>query len=134
MPDTHRHLHNNGLNIAVETGWLGIFAWAWWMLALVLAGAKHYLSQAKNGNFLTHIFSFLRSKDYRNRELLGCELTTLMLASSAALFGWQLAGLVEFNFGDSEIRLLAYLVIGFLLAATSKLNRTPEESFSGTKT
>jgi hypothetical protein len=29
--------------------------------------------------------------------------------------GWQVAGLVEYNFGDGEVRFIAFLFIGFLL-------------------
>jgi hypothetical protein len=37
------------------------------------------------------------------------------------LLAWQIAGTVEYNFGDSEIRLIAFVFIGLLITISSAL-------------
>ena len=34
IPTELRHFHNNFLNVAVETGWLGLCAFIWWLLSI----------------------------------------------------------------------------------------------------
>ena len=43
-------------------------------------------------------------------------LALLSFTLSAAILGWQCAGVVEYNFGDAEIRLIAFFYMGVLLA------------------
>jgi O-antigen ligase len=84
IPPELKHFHNNLLNIAAETGWLGVFVFIWLIAAIV----KTCFSN-------------------RNKPLyvaLGC-----------AVISWQCAGLVEYNFGDSEVTILAWMLLGLIL-------------------
>ena len=42
-------------------------------------------------------------------------LSVLHVAIGCAILSWQTAGLVEYNFGDSEVMLLVWLLLGSLL-------------------
>lgn len=96
LPITHRHMHNNILNVAVETGILGALVYIWW-----------FISFLKKGFLL--VFSYRES--FKN--LADEKLFTFMIL--IAIIAWQFAGVVEYNFGDGEIRLLAFVLIGFLM-------------------
>jgi hypothetical protein len=99
IPPTHRHMHNNLLNITVETGWLGLAAYIWWIyLMLALA---YRLAKCSN----------------RNIAILASGL-------GVALLGWQVSGLVEYNFGDGEINMVAMFFMGLLLILADLLQRS----------
>ena len=100
IPHQHGHMHNNFLNIAVESGWLGLMAYLWWIATVIMIGAKSWFSTFK-----------LKESD---KDL--SELGVYALCITCGLIGWQTAGLVEYNFGDGEIRLIAFFLIGVLLA------------------
>jgi len=89
IPPELQHFHNNMLNILVETGWLGLFLYLWWVFAIVV---WHFRA--------------------RKSPLFG----PLLLSGSCAFLSWQIAGIVEYNFGDSEVYLLAVAVAGMMLA------------------
>ncbi|NMC62506.1 MAG: O-antigen ligase family protein [SAR324 cluster bacterium] len=84
IPPGMTHFHNNLLNITAETGWIGLSVFLWW-LTLVLS---HAFRTAENPILARSI---------------GC-----------AIISWQVAGLVEYNFGDSEVLLVALFAIGIL--------------------
>jgi len=106
LPSTHRHLHNNFLNVLVEMGYLGGVIFIWWMVTLVLIGFRW-----------TKLATSAADPALKRVALLAVALST-------AILSWQCAGLVEYNFGDAEIRMLAYLVMALLLC----LNRYLEQS------
>jgi O-Antigen ligase len=85
IPEELRHFHSNFLNVLVEAGWIGVFLFFWWLL--------------RN---MPNLFT--------NARLT--QNNALFTSLSAALFSWQVAGLVEYNFGDSEVAYLAFLIIG----------------------
>ncbi len=97
IPEQHRHMHNNLLNIVVETGWLGLVTYSWWIIAVLTLGAKTW-------------HSLWRSEDPEKKML-----SVYPLGLTCALIGWQFAGLVEYNFGDGEIRLIAFFLMGLIL-------------------
>lgn len=102
LPPTHRHMHNNLLNVAVETGWIGIACYAWWiasMLSIALRLWKHYLAQESNEQNIA--------------------AAILSLCISISIIGWQVAGLVEYNFGDGEIRFMVFALLGFLMTLSN---------------
>ena len=99
LPVTHRHMHNNFLNIAVETGVIGLAAYLWIFYSIYLL--------IKN------------SKEFRLEDNT---LKLLPLCLGISIAGWQIAGLVEYNFGDSEIRLIALFLIGYLFKLSSKIS------------
>ncbi|MCB0323087.1 MAG: O-antigen ligase family protein [Bdellovibrionales bacterium] len=108
LPRAHRHMHNNVLNIAVETGLIGLAAYLWWMVVAVSLGA------------------LLWHKTRRSASLLDREAGMVALFFSIALLGWQLSGLVEYNFGDGEIRLIAFFFMGLVLALCGARSSTKQ--------
>ena len=101
LPEAHRHMHNNLLNVAVEGGWLSLACYLWFLYALVRMGLMTWSGARHAGAMDTAAFALL---------LL------------AGLIGWQVAGLVEYNFGDGEIRYIALFLIGALLAIRGGLS------------
>ena len=95
LPITHRHMHNNLINIAVETGFLGLAAYCWFLFVIFKMTKR----------------SYVQTKDI------------ILLCLGMSLAGWQVAGLVEYNFGDSEILFIALLLIACLsFKSTSSRN------------
>lgn len=97
LPLLHRHMHNNILNVALETGLLGAITYIWWLV--------HFVSQG-----------------FKKVRLTGARFVQMRMESVYAILilisiiGWQVAGIVEYNFGDSEIRLLVLVFIGFFFS------------------
>ena len=77
------HLHSNPVQIAAERGLLGLAAWLWFWLALFRHAWR----------------AFRAAPDERARARLA--------GVGASLFALQVAGLTEYNFGDSEVTTLA---------------------------
>ncbi len=87
IPAELTHFHNNALNILVESGWMALLAFAWWIIRIVRTGFK--------------------------KEIYAGVLGTSV---ACAVISWQVAGLVEYNAGDSEVLLVVYLALGLLVA------------------
>ena len=81
------HLHSNIAQILVETGWAGLAVYVIWMLAAIR----------------DRVVRIRRSDDLDERTL-----ATTVLAMLLALMA---NGLIEYNFGDTEL-MIAY---GFLM-------------------
>jgi O-antigen ligase len=85
------HLHNNVVQIAAERGLLGLAAWlAIWAVFFVQAG---------------RIYARLPATRLEDRALVA--------GSVAAVAGFHAAGLFEYNFGDSEVIGLVWVVMAF---------------------
>jgi O-antigen ligase len=85
------HLHNNLVQIAAERGLLGLAAWlAIWSAFFALAG---------------RIYARLPASRVDDRALVA--------GSLAAVGGFLVAGLFEYNFGDSEVIGLLWVVMAF---------------------
>jgi O-antigen ligase len=97
VPPELTHFHNNFLNILVETGLFGLLCYLWWVAALL---AKSIVPALKTQRTDWDI-------ERRSHSVVLCSLGLAILA-------WQIAGLVEYNFGDSEVLLVALLLWGFL--------------------
>lgn len=84
------HLHNNFLQVALELGWAGLAAWIYWMgiTAASLAVA------------------------YRRARQEAPEHAWMALGGLGGFAGLMINGLVEYNFGDSEILMLLGLIMG----------------------
>lgn len=94
-PDARRprtgHLHNNLVQIAAERGLLGLAAWLWiWVAFLIRAG---------------QIYGQLPPARADDRAVVA--------GSVAAVVGFLVAGLFEYNFGDSEVIDLVWVVMAF---------------------
>ena len=88
IPINLRHFHSNPINIAVETGILGLALYLWWIITVLQVA--------------------------RNVRTLDAHYHSLGIAIGAAIISWQVAGLVEYNFGDSEVLYIGYILIGLL--------------------
>jgi hypothetical protein len=84
IPPELTHFHNNLLNITAETGWLGVMAVIWLLVAVV-------------------------KSCFRDR------LAPLYVAIGSAVISWQVAGVVEYNFGDSEVTILVWVLLGLVV-------------------
>jgi O-antigen ligase len=84
------HLHSNLIQIGAERGLLGLLAW------LCLFGKY----------FLDGLRAWRRSHRRRDRYIISGAL--------AAVAAMLLAGLFEYNFGDSEIQMMTFLVMSTL--------------------
>jgi O-antigen ligase len=99
IPSDLKHFHNNFLNITVETGWLGICIFIWWIIACL---KQSWSIKDNNPNSI-----LARS--------IGC-----------AIISWQIAGLVEYNFGNTEV----FLVVLFLLGLLSAIHKEDQKLLS----
>lgn len=97
IPPELRHFHSNFLNVLVETGWLGLAAFCWWVWRLCSC-------------------AFARG-ERQDRRILVNGLGACFLAS-------QIAGLVEYNFGDSEVAMMSFVLAGVLAAV--RFSNVPE--------
>ena len=85
----HRgHLHNTPLQVLAERGVLGLVAW----LAIFVV-------------FFRRAVAVLRLTPDASRE------RALVVGSVAAIVGFLVGGLTEYNFGDSEVVMIAYVVM-----------------------
>ena len=89
------HLHNNALQVAVDTGWLGLAAWLAWMAAEGVRLARGWPARRREGGATAGV----------------------QLGAFCGFIGLMLVGLVEYNFGDTEIFMLLALLWGIGAAA-----------------
>ncbi len=97
IPPNLRHFHSNFLQIIVESGWLTFFIYSWWLFVIFKSALSLSTKDSPHGIIVS---------------ILGC-----------SLLAWQIAGLVEFNLGDSEVFVLAALIIGALGASTKEVRK-----------
>jgi O-antigen ligase len=83
------HVHNSALQILVETGVAGLLAWLWLWAAFYTEAVR--------------LFRRLPPAAIRER--------TLVAGSIAAITGFLVAGMSEHNFGDSEVVMLAWMIM-----------------------
>ena len=84
------HLHNNILQVTLELGWLGLCIWLFWMgIALRLF--------------------WLRYVHFKQTDR---EWSYVLLGGLAGFCGLLFNGMVEYNFGDSEILMLICFLMG----------------------
>jgi O-antigen ligase len=93
------HLHNNALQIAAERGLPGLALWTWWMAAALAQAVRLVRGAAGRG-----------------------AARAAGVASLASLVALMVAGLFEYNFGDSEVLILTLVVSALPFAA----ERAPE--------
>jgi O-antigen ligase len=83
------HLHNNIIQIAAERGLLGLACWLW------IWGAYGY-----------HTWRIYRRLEPEYRQA-----KALVAGSMASVIGFQIEGLFEYTFGDSEVITLTYFLM-----------------------
>ncbi len=86
-------LHNNFIQILVERGIFGLGAFLWLLISCFKEGIRRYR------------FSISRSR-YSMALILGC---------LAAFLGFAIAGMVEYNYGDSEVVMMMWFLVGLLM-------------------
>jgi len=84
------HLHNNLLQVTLELGWLGLSVWLFWMASI--------------------LYIFIRS--YKRAITIKPAVAGVALGGLGAFSGLMFNGMVEYNFGDSEIFMLMVLIMG----------------------
>jgi O-antigen ligase len=83
------HLHNSALQILVELGVAGLLAWLWIWAAFFTEAVR--------------LFRRLPAAAAGERSLVA--------GSIAAITGFLVAGTAEYNFGDSEVVMLAWAIV-----------------------
>ena len=83
------HVHNSALQILVETGVAGLLAWLWLWAAFYTEAVR--------------LFRRLPAAAIKERALVA--------GSIAAITGFLVAGMSEHNFGDSEVVMLAWMIM-----------------------
>lgn len=96
------HLHNNVLQVLLETGWPGLCAWLWWMGGAIFISWQAYRNP-QGGNAQSEAW--------------------LAIGTVGALAGLLANGVVEYNFGDSEILMLLYFVMGIGMYCRDAMRR-----------
>jgi putative inorganic carbon (HCO3(-)) transporter len=98
FPDwLYQHMHNNLRQIAAEIGIPGLLIWLWFMFRLIWDALRCYRYACGN--------SFPEEKELRREA---------KIASSAAIAAWValiIAGIFEYNFGDSEVLTLFLFIV-----------------------
>jgi putative inorganic carbon (hco3(-)) transporter len=97
------HLHNTPLQILVERGLLGLAAWLWIWVAFIAKGVG--------------LLRRLPAQAPRERALV--------VGSLAAIVGFLVGGLSEYNFGDSEVVMVAWALAALPWVADAKEPREP---------
>ena len=87
------HLHSTPLQIVAEMGPSGLAAFLWWMIVFVKVSYR--------------TFQRIHDKNLYAKAL--------MLGIFSAFIGFLINGLVEFNFGDSEVVMVVYILMGLTL-------------------
>jgi putative inorganic carbon (HCO3(-)) transporter len=102
IPQHHKHAHNTPLQITLESGYLGLATFLLWMSR----------------------FGVLSWRLQRRLRPAGGAPHALAVAIFASFVGFHVAGLVEYNFGDSEVLEIFFVIMGLGLA----LERTTPHS------
>ena len=89
LRDQRGHLHNNFIQIAAERGLIGLGCWLW------IWGA----------------FYWQAGQIYRALRPGARQARALVVASLASVTGFLVAGIFEYNFGDSEVIMLIYFLM-----------------------
>ena len=115
FPDwLYQHMHDNFLQIAAEKGIPGLLIWLWLMVQFAWDSLRTY--------------RFARSDSFPLGEESRWEAT---LVSSAALGSWaalMIAGLFEYNFGDSEVLTLFLFIMSAPYAYSREITETMAKS------
>ncbi|HSF33531.1 MAG TPA: O-antigen ligase family protein [Candidatus Tectomicrobia bacterium] len=101
--DQRAHLHSNPIQIAAERGLIGLACWLWIWIA-----------------FYSRAWKIVRSLGPDDRLGLA-----LVIGSLASVTGFQVAGLFEYTFGDSEVVALVYffMALPYIVEAMDRRQR-----------
>jgi O-antigen ligase len=110
IPQNHKHAHNNLLQITMEDGYLGAVAFVWWM-----------------ASFGVLSWRVLRAIAPERPS------SAVALAVFSTFVGFHCAGLVEYNFGDSEVLEVFFIMMGLGLALRAEANLHSKESVASSR-
>jgi O-antigen ligase len=102
MSETPQHLHNNIIQVAAELGWLGLAVWLAWIV----------------------VTFWMLLAAYRSLRGRAPEDAAIALGALGAFCGLLVHGMVEYNFGDSEI----LMVFAFLMGLSDVLWQSRPQS------
>ncbi len=91
----HSHFHSTPIQLAVERGPLGLATWVWMMTAYVLLLLRRLLRPPPGVDWW---------------------IQGLTLGTLGATLGFLASGLLHYNFGDSEVVMLFWLLMGIALS------------------
>jgi putative inorganic carbon (HCO3(-)) transporter len=94
------HLHNNFLQIAAERGLLCLAAFLWFLVELYRSLLRRFRNSNDDTRWVT-------------------------LGAAASLTGFVIAGLNEYNFGDSEVLVLFLFIVSIPFGLTSHVQEDP---------
>lgn len=97
------HLHNNVLQLQVELGWVGLMLWVWIQISVI--------------QILIRTILLAGSEALKGARNLG-------IAVLAAFVGLHINGMVEYNFGDTEILFLYTWIMGMAMALLNHVEST----------
>ncbi|HEY8241766.1 MAG TPA: O-antigen ligase family protein [Kiritimatiellia bacterium] len=98
------HMHDNILQVTVETGWLGLAAWLNWM-----------------GTVLYILWT-----SYRRSKPVEAGAAAMSLGLLGGFCAVMLNGVVEYNFGDAEIFMVLCFLMGMSGIVVDRLRARPE--------
>jgi len=101
VPPELSHFHSNVINILVELGWLGLWIYIWWIFSILR-------------------LAFLKVK-VEPASILACSI-------GCAIVSWQVAGIVEYSFGDSKVLLMVLMLLGILSAVARQRDNVEEKT------
>ncbi len=101
------HLHNNILQLALELGWLAPFVWIGWMLSVLWCAWRRYSALKK----------------------IKEPSADIVLGLFMALLSLLLIGVVEYNFGDTEIMMFYSLLIAVIHVYVVPQNGPADHAF-----
>jgi O-antigen ligase len=105
IPRNHKHAHNNLLQIALESGYLGAAAFLWWMASFAVLSWRVLRTMAPER-----------------------PSAAVALAVFSTFVGFHCAGLVEYNFGDSEVLQVLFIMMGLGLALHADMSLHSKEA------
>ena len=98
------HTHSTPIQIAMDRGLPALICYGWLIAAMLVAAYKDFKQKSRPENQI---------------GLFDCSLP---LGAFAAVIGFSLSSLTNYNFGDSEALTLLLFVVGLALAANRKEN------------
>lgn len=110
IPRNHKHAHNNLLQITLESGYLGAAAFLWWMASFGVLSWRtlRTIPPAKPSS-------------------------AVALAVFSTFVGFHCAGLVEYNFGDSEVLEVFFIMMGLGLALHADASLHSKEAVTSSR-
>ncbi|MDX2043574.1 MAG: O-antigen ligase family protein [Acidobacteriota bacterium] len=96
------HTHSTPIQIAMDRGVPALLCYGWWIAALLIAAYKDFKQKSQPDN-QAGLFS-----------------SGLSLGAFAAVIGFSLSSLTNYNFGDSEALTLLLFVVGLFLANSTR--------------